>query len=332
MPAAAHWQVATEAFEADIYRSYTSDDVQLFREFVDIAAQPVPDAYVDFLGRITRSRFIYTCAPWNGLVSQDLPVPGDGFYADAIEYTGLLSAIRTVENNRLVVAELGAGWGPWMAAAGVAARFKGVAQVDLVGIEGSEGKIAHLKEHLADNGLRPGTSEDWTQYRGVRCRCIRGIIWAEAGTAQFPMFDPATQFGAAATTGIVAGRGVDYRGRTFAYEDVAAYRIQDILNEYPVVDFIHIDIQGAELDVCRAAIDFLAERARFIFVGTHSRTIEGELLKLFFPAGFTLLREKPCRLVCDGWTGVLEALTLADGGQLWRNSRFDRTDRAGDCG
>jgi hypothetical protein len=313
---------AKDVFNAEVYDSYNADDVELFRLFTNATAQAVPDAYVDFLGRITRSRFIRTCAPRVGVVSHDPPIPNDGFYADAIEYIGLLSAIRTLQDGRLVVAELGAGWGPWMAAAGVAARLKGIGEVDLIGIEGSRGKVEHMKDHLADNGLRPRVADEATRHGNVRSRCIRGIVWGESGTAQFPVFDPEKQFGAAATTGIVSGWGVDYRGHTFSYEELPAYRVQDILSEHPKVDFIHIDIQGAEFEVCRAAIDFLSERTRYLFIGTHSRTIEGKLVSLLLPAGFTLLREKPCRFRFYTWPGTLEGLTLRDGGQLWRNDRF----------
>jgi hypothetical protein len=310
--------------EDEVYRSFTPDDVELFRRFVNPAAQAVPDAYVDFLGRITKSRFIYTCAPRVGTVSHDLPIPGDGFYADAIEYTGLLLAIQSVRNGHLVVAELGAGWGPWMAAAGVVARTRGIGKVDLIGIEGSQGKVEHMKDHLADNDLRPRVVDEETSYGNIRCRCIHGIVWRQSGTAQFPVVDPETQFGAAATTGITSRYGVDYRGRTFEYEDLPACRIQDMLGEYPVVDFVHIDIQGTEVEVCRAGIDFLSERVRYLFVGTHSRTIEGELLGLLSQAGFTILREKPCRFDVNARPGTLEARTIADGGQLWRNDRFDQ--------
>jgi FkbM family methyltransferase len=317
-------QLAKDVFEAEVYRSYNAEDVELFRDFTDVTARAVPGAYVDFLGRITRSRFIYTCGRLTGLVSHDPPIPSDRVYADAIEYTGLLTAIRSVDDGHLVVAELGAGWGPWMAAAGVAARLKKIGKVDLIGIEGSRGKIEHMKDHLADNGLRPRGPDDQTLHGNVGCRCVHGVIWSKTGTAQFPVFDPEKEFGVAATTELAAGRGVDYRGLTFDYETVPAYRVQDILGEYRKVDFIHMDIQGAEVEVCRAAIEFLSDHVRYLFVATHSRKIEGELISLLLPRGFQVLREKPCRFRFDTWPGTLEALTIVDGGQLWRNSRFSR--------
>ncbi len=86
------------------------------------------------------------------------------------------------------------------------------------------------------------------------------------------------------------------------------------------MDFLHIDIQGFERQVVPPAIDLLTERVRVIFIGTHSRSIEGELFELFYGAGWRLLREEPCAFVLDGpQRPTLEARTSVDGAQCWHN-------------
>lgn len=62
---------------------------------------------------------------------------------------------------------------------------------------------------------------------------------------------------------------------------------------------------------------------RFLFVGTHSRKIEGDLIATLFKRGWKLEREKPCRFDGQGHTPILTGLTTDDGGQVWRNPRLD---------
>jgi FkbM family methyltransferase len=288
---------------------------------VDNSIVPVRGCFTDFLGRITNCRFLPSIAHLENQASTDIPVPGDGFYADTIEYIGLLMAYKTLESNHFVMAEFGAGWGPWVAAAGVIGRRRGIANMDLVAVEASTGKIELVKQHLLDNRLRPDGPDFDTRLDGVHCRCIRGAVWSSDGKVDFPSVVAEQEYGGA----VMQNDGnVDYRGFRFEYEPVPAYTVESILGDCGVVDFIHIDIQGAELEVLRQSLEFLRGRSRYIFVGTHSRTIEGELVTLLCTNGFELLREKPCRFSFGAWPGALEGLTTADGGQLWRNSRIGR--------
>jgi hypothetical protein len=59
-----------------------------------------------------------------------------------------------------------------------------------------------------------------------------------------------------------------------------------------------------------------------VFIGTHSRKIEGNLLGLFFELGWDLLRHDPCHYEYDRTKPSLEAMTLNDGHMFFRNPRF----------
>jgi hypothetical protein len=58
---------------------------------------------------------------------------------------------------------------------------------------------------------------------------------------------------------------------------------------------------------------------RHLFVGTHSRTIEGDLIELLWSRRWRLLREQPCVFDLNRDGPVLNALTIRDGGQFWAN-------------
>ena len=305
-------------YEPDVYRSYEEEDIALLARFAQ-ASNPVRGAFTDFLGRITDCRFLPSISHLEGKASSSLPVPGDGFYADTIEYIGLLRAYESLTRPQFVAAEFGAGWGPWIAAAGVIGRRRGVPRIDLVGVEASPGKIELMKKHLLDNGLRPDVNLSETQLNGVHARCIRGAVWTFDGEVRFPKVVAEQEYGGAVAQ---SQSNVDYRGIQLEHESVPSYTVETLLGSYEVIDFIHIDIQGAEAVLCRSAIEFLKTHVRYIFIGTHSRMIEGELVTLFRSAEFELLREKPCRFSYTAWSGSLEGATTADGGQLWRNPRF----------
>ena len=74
---------------------------------------------------------LYECVPFASPDSLNLarlqhPIPDDGFHAEGIEYVALLDAIERFSNDGTFVAvEAGAGWGPWLAMAGVVCRSRG---------------------------------------------------------------------------------------------------------------------------------------------------------------------------------------------------------------
>lgn len=296
----------------------SQSDEELFLSFVDPSSpESQPDFYIDFLGRKTRFHtFLPIGAHLDGTVSKKLPIPDDGYLSEAIEYAGLLMAVKSCQRGVLVVAELGAGWGPWICAAGVAARQRNIAQTDLIAIEASKGKINFIKQHLRDNGLM---GPENVRHNGVLATITYGVAWPETGVAHFPIVDESVDYGAAASS---QGNSLDYRGLNLNCKTVPAYSVSDLLADYSIVDFMHIDIQGAEAEVCRSSSTFLADRVRYLFVGTHSRRIDGNLVEILMQSGFRLLREKPCTFSLERpWPGSLEGLTTADGAQLWMNTK-----------
>jgi hypothetical protein len=95
--------------------------------------------------------------------------------------------------------------------------------------------------------------------------------------------------------------------------------IASVLKDETVVDFIHLDIQGAELDLVREVFGLLCEKVRFVFIGTHSKSIEGGLFDLFMADGnWKLEMERAALFNIIGGMPVVSV----DGVQAWRNSRL----------
>jgi hypothetical protein len=100
------------------------------------------------------------------------------------------------------------------------------------------------------------------------------------------------------------------------YIQLPVIDIIEVFKNKPALDIIHVDIQGAELDLLTEIFDFLNTKAKSVFVGTHSKQIEGGLFDLFLSNGNWMLEmERPnIHIISDG-----KPVNVCDGVQYWRN-------------
>ena len=119
----------------------------------------------------------------------------------------------------------------------------------------------------------------------------------------------------------VSGRkpACDYRGKQGDFQKIEGRSIIKALAGYRHIDFLHIDIQGSEWDLISRCANFLDDRVRCMFVGTHNRKIEGDLIEFLHQRGWMLMRERPCRFYPMLTAPTLTGSTYHDGGQFWRN-------------
>ena len=259
--------------------------------------------WTNFLGIKTRADLYPAAFPHSGKALPGLPIPGDGVFAGAAEYAAVLQAVESApDHSRLVVVELGAAHGPWITTAGVVGKRLGFGRIELVGVEASARKVELMKEHLARNG--------------VTAKAIYGAAWWRDTVLQFPADVSQDDYGAAV---LPEASLHDYRGRAYAMKRVPAYSVSTICADLGVIDYMHWDLQGAEGDVAVHSRDFLNERVRHVFIGTHSRSIEGILAEMFFRMGWELLLEQPCQFRFDPSVPTLEGMVAVDGEQFWRN-------------
>jgi FkbM family methyltransferase len=296
----------------EIYSGYTDEDIVQLRSFVVQRASLGDDAYIDGFSQKTPFDSVSFCTTFN-LERLTFPVPDDGVHAEAPEYIALCDSISHA-GKEYCIAELGAGWGPWISLAGVIARTQGIKSITLIGVEAHPERFQLMKRQLAANHLRPPEAPtDTTEINGVKCRLIHGAVASQHKKVWFPSVD-VKDMGAAASDN---GTSRDYRGLKVKSLPVDGYTIQEIIGRSNV-DFMHIDIQGAEYDVVSSAIGLVNAHVKSMLVATHSRVIEGKLIELLYKNGWHMHREKPCRVAWAFHPPSLESMTEIDGCQYWR--------------
>lgn len=285
------------------------DSERLFSRYAHELTDVHPDCFANCFGLQTHADLFHSTAAFAGKTIPGYPIPDDRVYGGQAEYAALLTAFdRRLDQASFTAVELGAGWGPWISLAGVVAKRESVSSINLVAVEASELKVSALKEHLRRNQILNGP--------GLSAKVIHGAAWKENTTLFFPKEMPITDYGGAASD---TDSRNDYRG--FAYETtpVPAYSLDTICGELKRVDYMHWDIQGAERELAKLSTEFLMERVKYIFIGTHSRAIEGALMEIFFDMKGTLLWQQPCAFKFDLDIPTLEGMTTTDGEMIWTN-------------
>lgn len=282
--------------------------VDLVAYFHGLAPPPTthPGFYTDFLGVRTRTAYVPGLHASDG-VFVGAPTAGQAINYDLAEWQGTLQSVFEAHERgrtRFVVAELGAGWGPWLVTAAAAARLVGIARVELAGVEADEQHFEFLLQHLRDNGIEP---EDHFLFKGA--------IGVADGTAYFPVIaDSTLDWGAAAHFGS-ATQAQDYRGVEMQHKAVPCLGLGTLLERYDRVDLLHCDIQDSETDVIPAAAEVMTERLRRLVIGTHSRRAEAAIIDSLAPRGWSLDLETPCRFAVHD----RRDMAFQDGVQVWSN-------------
>jgi FkbM family methyltransferase len=295
------------------YPGYLPEDTDLVSRYACRQAVLKEDHYIDGFG----VRTDFKCVPFLNPTCLDierlqLPLPDDGFHAEGIEYAALLDAFDNRKAKcRFTAVEVGSGWGPWIGLAGVLANTHGANALCLIGAEASAERYALMCRHLERNGL---TSES-----GRMIKTFHGAIWTHDGEVQFPDSN-VEDMGPAVNA---HGATTDYRGHRVTTVSTPCVRLSTLCEGAGLIDFLHIDVQGSELDLLHNDAEWLGHNVRAMMVATHSRVIEGGIMDLLGEEGWVLKREKPCRFQMDdnpreNWEG----LTQADGSQHWINPKL----------
>jgi len=290
-------------------KGYDENDEQLLKSFVPIIPQPSEGKagfIVDFLGCKTRIHYSRSTHSLSGRVF-GYPVPHDWF-SETIEWMGLIKSVLHAR-ERYRILELGAGWAPWLVAGGTLALRQGISDIVLYGVEADPGRCQYARTHLLDNGFNPDS---------------HNIVEAAVGVAAGHTFWPDDSglegdYGAAP----LDASGKDYQGREFLKtRKVPVVGIADLLQAEDSWDLVHVDVQGMEAELCGFAVELLNQRARWLVIGTHSRKQDGDLMDLFWQAGWSLEHEKPSHMLFNAQKPSLEGMVVHDGTQVWRNPRL----------
>jgi FkbM family methyltransferase len=293
-----------------VYAGYSLDDLAVFSIFSQHQPKPRPGFVTDFIGSKVRTSFL-----WNGCEHLDgavlpTPIPWD-YHAEAIEWIGLLKAVLAAQES-FAGMEIGAGYGPWIAAGAAAARLRGIERVAFCGVEADPGRFANLRQNVEDNNLQ-----------GAEVELIEGAIGIYDGWVYWPkLVDSRNDAGARP---LRQGNRDDemYLGNRYQEMlDVKVIAFEPLITSRKLWDFIHIDVQGTEGELCTACLPALSEHVRYLIVATHSRKLDGDMMELMLNGGWQLENEKPARMSwAPGRQSLIEMVT-ADGTQVWRNPRW----------
>lgn len=237
-------------------------------------------------------------------ILEGVPIPAN-WHADIAEFAAALRAVE-LSSKTFTMAELGCGWGCWMNITGVAAHNLGLAP-RLIGVEADAGHIAFAAECCATNGF---AREEY--------RLVRGVAAAEDGFALFPRQTIAGQ-----SWGLepIFGASKSQRRRAVesgSHDECRMVPLEEVIGDAAYLDLLHIDIQGGELDLISSTLDALNTRIAYMVIGTHSREIEGRLIRTLVDAGWRLEIERPAILMLEHRS----PLVRVDGVQGWRNPRI----------
>lgn len=224
---------------------------EVFQNFRPVTSSTSGRHIYDFIGSATRAEYKRGWAPYvlteGRTITPGLP-PKNEHYFDWI--ATLRAVLRAGSTFRM--AELGAGWGPWMVRGALACKqVERIAAVELVGVEADPTHFVWLRQHFTDNGLD-----------AAKHTLLNGAAAGKSGTVTFPVIDnPDEDYGSSI---LAASR----HKRTI---EVPAYDIGGLLNRFSgPIDFLHVDIQGAEYEALPAAISGLNSQVRSLMVGTHT--------------------------------------------------------------
>jgi FkbM family methyltransferase len=156
---------------------------------------------------------------------------------------------------------------------------------------------------------------------------VRAAVGVEAGRARWPRIaDPANAGGARPVrqegAALDAGDMAYMQGALDDHVEVEIVPLAGLLEEEPVWDLVHVDVQGWEAKLCAGSIEALNARVRWLVVGTHSRVLDGQMIELLHAAGWVLENEKPTRFRYDPTKSSLDSMAEVDGAQIWRNPRL----------
>lgn len=236
---------------------------------------------------------------------------------DYFEWIDLLTAIDRAEAGFTMI-EIGAGYGRWIAnAAAALARHKPRKPLAtrLVAAEASKGRFDMMVRNCADNKIPDSEVELHRAACTPDGNPVFMIVNNNYGESVW--FDPRIE-------GEFAARGADIlpftndSGQQFVIERMPGMKLESLVTA--PVDFIDMDIQGAEMQAVPAAIDTLDRFVKLIHIGTHSTQIDDTLATIFRKHGWRARHLFSCNSKNETPYGTF---AFIDGIQSWENPRFD---------
>ena len=253
----------------------------IFDEFTAVPISANGFAIYNFLGVATDVRFKKSWAKFTPKHGSKFTPPLPGLNEHYFDWILTLESVARASGVYRMI-ELGAGWGTWSSVAAAAAKqLSQISDMEIVAIEADETHHDWMRRHFSMNDLKTD-----------KVQLIQGAVAAQEGVVRFPVIeDPSEDYGASMKQ--------VHSGRPFV--EVPAYTLASLLERVSgPVDFLHVDIQGAEYDVIPPTMDLLRQRVKSIMIGTHtSLEKHHEMADLFRQAGWRETMNYPRGQLCE---------------------------------
>jgi FkbM family methyltransferase len=284
-------------------------DASIFQAF---AGYRGPEAEnVDWIG------MRYSPAWWPWPATPEKPTPSEDYF----EWIDLLEAVSAAE-DRFTMLDLGAGFGRWGIRAALAAKQRGLRDIDIRLVEAEPQHVAWLREAIEMNGLTEEEIAVWDAVVSYTTEPVPFSISLKGhgedayswwGQSAVKVSNPK------ATNRSYCGHPVYESGLGHELVYVQPVTLETLSQDLAVIDLVNMDIQGAERELIENAIATFSAKVRRVHIGTHGVAIEDAIRKTFRDDGWVCRwdfsvsgeRETPYGVAC-----------FQDGVQSWCNPRL----------
>lgn len=232
---------------------------------------------VNFLGVTTRDEFLLNPerADARYVVTQ-YPTPGQMYF----EWIDLLESVVAAKNHFTMI-ELGAGFGRWLVNSYFALQEYSQLPCTLIGVEAEPTHYNWMELHFKDNGIDPADH----QLINAAVSEQDGIVWFLTGS-------PNQCYGQQIVSAPRLKQRLRYlmrkinKHQTLRPQKIKSVELNSLLESLTTVDFLDLDIQGAEFVVLNAAVEQLDKKVRKVHTETHNRKVEKNLRNMFGSLGW----------------------------------------------
>ena len=280
----------------------------IFESFARVTSIGTGNLVFDFLGSATDVSFR---KGWSQHAIRDGQQVTPAYPVLNEHYFDWVATLNAVDRARGVfrMAELGAGWAPWLIRAALAARQRpAIARLELVAVEADEMHFDWVRRHFTTNGVG-----------GDGVHCLRGAVTGRSGVARFPkVTNPDENYGASTRQAMGAHDVIE----------IPAFTIAEVLGRFSgTVDLVHMDIQGSEYEALPPAMALLRHQVKSVMVGTHvSLDLHRQLAAQFHEEGWREAINFERNALCETPFGPVQ---FGDGFLLFENPDLTAASSAG---
>jgi FkbM family methyltransferase len=237
---------------------------------------------------------------------------------DYFEWIDLLTSIERAEESFAMI-EVGAGYGRWIANASASIqRLKGprIKRRHFLAFEANQRRFEFMVRNCAENCIPPAEVE------------LHRLACTVDGQPVLMKCDDDYGAKVIRNDALLANEAFqraervlaqDEKGHKFMLEKVPAVNLNDMLTR--TIDFMDMDIQGAELEVLPGAMPAMCRNVKLAHIASHSNIIDARLAHLFHLHGWRPRYIFPCGHVNLTQFGEFRFI---DGIQSWENPQFLR--------